>query len=77
MSAEELKRLMEEWALSQSEIARLFGVKDAAISCMINGKYKKVPKYLQREFLFFGMIPKKKQALLVFEARQKSRKDAL
>lgn len=71
MSKEELRKLMDTWALSQREIARLFGVKDAAISCLLNEKYKRVPKYLQREFLFFGMIPKSKQALLVFEARQK------
>lgn len=71
MTADGLRMLMDEWALSQREIARLFGVKDAAISCLLNGKYKRIPKYLQKEFMFFGMIPKSKQALLIFEARKK------
>lgn len=71
MSAEELRALMEKWAISQRETARLFGVKDAAISCLLNGKYKRVPKYLQKEFMFFEMIPKSKQELLVFEARKR------
>lgn len=74
MNAEELKDLMEKWALTQRETARLFKVNDAAISCLLNGKYKRVPPYLQQSFLFFGMIPKNKQSLLIFEARKKEKK---
>ena len=73
MNAEELKGLMETWALSQREVARLFGVKDAAISCLLNGKYRRTPPYLQKSFLFFKMIPKSKQDALVFEARKREK----
>ena len=73
MNAEELRILMEQWALSQTEVARLFSVNNAVISCLLNGKARRTPPYLQKSFLFFKMIPKSKQDALVFEARQREK----
>ena len=70
MTAQELKTFLEQWGLSQTEAALLFGIKQQVVSDIVNGKREKIPTYIQKAFLFFSLLPHKQQQQLVNETTQ-------
>ena len=70
MTADELKKFLEIWEISQTEAARLFGIKQQVVSDIVNGKRESIPLYIQRSFYFFGLLPYSKQKALINQATQ-------
>ena len=70
MTANELKKFLQIWEISQTEAARLFGIKQQVVSEIVNDKRDPIPLYIQRSFYFFGLIPYSKQKALINQATQ-------
>lgn len=70
MTANELKKFLQIWEISQTEAARLFGIKQQVVSDIVNGKRESIPLYIQRSFYFFSLLPYRKQKALINQATQ-------
>ena len=68
MTANELKKFLQIWEISQTEAARLFGIKQQVVSDIVNGKRESIPLYIQRSFYFFSLLPYRKQKALINQA---------